>query len=60
VHVTHYYRKGEDLTHLMATHSHEHNHSALSHSHEPHVDPEKEHLREAHVHDHAQPSSSPG
>ena len=31
VHVTHYYRKGEDLTHLMATHSHEHNHSALSH-----------------------------
>jgi hypothetical protein len=28
--------------------------------HMPHRDAEKEHRREAHVHDHARPSGSPG
>jgi hypothetical protein len=28
--------------------------------HIPHIDAEEEHRREAHVHDHAHPSESPG
>ena len=36
-----------------------HNHPALKHVHIPHRDVEKEHRREAHVHDHARPAESP-
>jgi hypothetical protein len=32
----------------------------VSHTHEPHQDPDKEHPREAHIHDHASPAKSPG
>jgi hypothetical protein len=60
VHVTHYLPKGEDWTHLLSTHGHPHNHAALDHVHIPHNDVEKEHPREAHVHDHAHPTASPG
>lgn len=58
-HVTHYLHKGEDWTHLLSTHTHDHNHPPLDHVHIPHRDLEKEHRREAHVHDHAGPTSSP-
>jgi hypothetical protein len=58
-HVTHYLHKGEDWTHLLSTHSHDHNHPSLDHVHIPHRDMDKEHRREAHVHDHAGPTSSP-
>ena len=57
-HVTHYLRPGEDVVHLTASHEHAHNHPVLRHSHEPHQDLEKEHPREAHVHDHAQPAGA--
>jgi hypothetical protein len=58
-HVTHYLDDGKEWTHLTATHQHGHNHAAVSHSHEPHEDPAKEHGREAHIHDHEEPTSSP-
>jgi hypothetical protein len=58
-HVTHYLSGGQDWTHLTASHQHEHNHAALTHDHEPHEDPAQEHGREAHIHDHEQPTSSP-
>jgi hypothetical protein len=58
-HVTHYLRHGEEWAHLTANHDHEHNHAPLTHSHQPHEDPAKEHQREAHVHDHEQPARSP-
>ncbi|MGH2660531.1 MAG: hypothetical protein ACRDHS_12955 [Actinomycetota bacterium] len=58
-HVTHYLRNGQERVHLTATHDHEHNHPGLMHVHEPHEDPEKEHAREGHIHDHARPAASP-
>lgn len=58
-HITHYCRPGEDVTHLVATHEHSHNHPELTHEHEAHGDADKEHLREAHIHDHASPAQSP-
>jgi hypothetical protein len=55
-HVTHNYRAlTGTFEHLSSQHEHEHDHSALTHEHLPHEDFEKEHLGEAHVHDHAQP-----
>lgn len=57
-HVTRYCLPGEDMTRLMATHSHERNHPPVSRSHEPHEVPEKEHEREARVHDHTRPAAS--
>ena len=59
-HVTHYLRPGEDWAHLTASHTHEHNHPEVTHDHPQHEDPEKEHTREGHVHDHAEPARSPG
>jgi hypothetical protein len=59
-HVTHYLHQGENWGHLLSTHSHDHNHAGVDHVHIPHRDVEKEHRREAHVHDHARPSESPG
>jgi len=44
--------------HLTSLHTHEHNHSAISHAHLPHEDAEHEHLGEAHIHDHAHPAVS--
>jgi hypothetical protein len=44
----------------MSTHGHRHNHPAIEHVHIPHKDVDKEHPREAHVHDHAHPAASPG
>jgi hypothetical protein len=59
LHVTHYMVQGEQWAHLTATHDHEHNHAPLTHVHNPHVDEGKEHMREAHVHDHEHPAESP-
>jgi hypothetical protein len=59
-HVTHYLQHGREWEHLMATHDHRHNHPGVSHAHAPHVDPGKEHAREAHIHDHERPDQSPG
>jgi hypothetical protein len=59
-HVTHYLRHGQEWTHMASSHDHEHNHAALTHAHEPHQEPDKEHGREAPIHDHQQPASSPG
>jgi tRNA U34 2-thiouridine synthase MnmA/TrmU len=58
-HVTHYLHRGEDWAHLQSTHTHAHNHPELEHVHIPHQDLEKEHRREAHIHDHARPAASP-
>jgi hypothetical protein len=59
-HVTHYHHRGEDWTHLLSTHTHEHNHPEVEHTHIPHEDKAKEHRREAHIHDHGAPTGSPG
>jgi hypothetical protein len=59
-HVTHYLRRGTEWNHLMSTHDHEHNHAPVDHVHIPHEDVKKEHRREAHVHDHNRPDTSPG
>jgi hypothetical protein len=53
IHVTHYLHRGENWAHLLSTHTHEHNRAELEHVHIPHTDVEKEHRREAHIHDHA-------
>jgi hypothetical protein len=58
--VTHYLHRGENWVHLLSTHAHEHNHAAIEHVHIPHEDIDKEHRREAHVHDHASPAEPPG
>jgi hypothetical protein len=58
-HVTHYLRHGQQWEHLGTSHDHEHNHTAVIHAHQPHQDPDKEHGREAHIHDHEQPAQSP-
>jgi hypothetical protein len=58
-HVTHYLRHGDEVEHMTATHSHQHNHPGVTHAHQPHEDPAKEHPREVHVHDHAAPTESP-
>ncbi len=54
--MVHYLRHGSQWEHMAATHSHEHNHPALEHDHEPHVNAEAEYLRQAHTHDHATPT----
>ena len=59
-HVTHYLHQGENWGHLLSTHGHDHNHSEVEHVHIPHKNVENEHRREAHVHDHARPTESPG
>jgi hypothetical protein len=52
-HLSHYLHRGENWAHLLSTHTHKHNHAELEHVHIPHTDVEKEHRREAHVHDDA-------
>ena len=59
-HVVHYLTQGQEWTHLMATHDHEHNHPEVEHVHKEHDDPSKEHEREGHIHDHSSPAESPG
>jgi hypothetical protein len=55
-HVTHNWSEtAGTFEHLASKHSHEHDHAHLSHSHVGHVDFEKEHGSEAHIHDHDQP-----
>ena len=34
--MTYYLGDGEEWTHMTASHQHEHNHTALSHSHKAH------------------------
>jgi hypothetical protein len=57
-HVVHYLSHGKEWTHLMATHDLGHNHPPVEHIHQDLRTPE--HEREAHIHDHAHPSESPG
>ena len=60
-HVTHNYREMTGgFEHLSSEHEHEHDHAALTHSHYPHEDFEREHAGEAHVHDHAAPVEDDG
>jgi hypothetical protein len=56
-HVTHNHtgRTG-GFEHLSSSHAHEHDHLGLRHSHLPHQDFDREHIGEAHVHDHAAPA----
>lgn len=57
VHVTHYAHTGKrGVEHLTCTHRHEHNHAPVQHAHAPHEDVEREHRREAHVHNHEHPT----
>ena len=57
-HVTHNFnRMTGGFEHLMSSHSHEHDHAALHHSHVPHRNFDHEHAGEAHVHDHDHPVS---
>ncbi|HEV8626563.1 MAG TPA: hypothetical protein VG034_19125 [Acidimicrobiia bacterium] len=54
-HVTHNYNDASGgFVHLSSRHDHEHDHAPLSHAHYPHEDFEKEHVGEAHIHDHEQ------
>lgn len=57
-HVTHYLGHGQEWMHMTAVHEHEHNHAPLVHTHPAHEDMNKEHQREAHIHDHEQPTHS--
>jgi hypothetical protein len=59
IHITHYVRPGEETAHLTASHSHDHNHPALRHTHIAHENPDREHEREAHILDHERPERSP-
>lgn len=54
-HVTHYLRHGEEWAHLTCQHDHDHDHAATTHCHDAHENAKQEHLREAHIHDHAHP-----
>ncbi|MDA1348299.1 MAG: hypothetical protein O3A47_05465 [Chloroflexi bacterium] len=56
-HVTHVVGEGGKLDHRISTHSHEHNHSAVEHAHAAHVNAQKEHETEGHIHDHARPTT---
>ncbi len=55
LHVTHDLRHGDTWERELSRLEHEHNHAGVEHSHEAHADPEREHLQEAHVHDHGHP-----
>ena len=39
----HYLRHGTQWEHMAATHSHEHNHPAVEHDHEPHLNADAQH-----------------
>ena len=57
--MTHYLKSGEQVEHMTSAHAHEHNHAPVTHTHDAHEDPAKEHPRDAHIHDHAAPADSP-
>lgn len=58
VHITHHAKGGSaQIEHLVSTHSHEHNHAAVDHSHAPHRNVEQEHSHEAHIHNHEHPAT---
>ena len=61
-HVSHHHVGGlmTEWEHRTYWHTHDHNHNALTHSHDyGQADEEREHGKEAHVHDHAAPTQSP-
>jgi hypothetical protein len=61
-HVSHHHTggPGEEWEHRTYWHTHEHNHSPLTHSHDySRGEEEQHHAKEAHIHDHADPSHSP-
>jgi hypothetical protein len=61
-HVSHHHKGGVlgEWDHRTAWHTHAHNHAALTHSHDYSADDEaQEHGKEAHIHDHVAPTSSP-
>jgi len=59
-HVTHYTNASQlgGVDHLLSVHEHLHNHAAMEHAHLPHRNEDKEHRREAHIHDHSHPNDS--
>jgi len=64
-HVSHHHRGTvsgafAEWEHRTFWHTHEHNHALLIHGHDyEHGDEDAHHAREAHVHDHTDPSHSP-
>lgn len=62
-HVSHHHTGGlgDDFEHRAWWHTHAHNHNAITHSHDySQQDEEQHHAKEAHIHDHADPTESPG
>jgi hypothetical protein len=61
-HVSHHHTGGlnDDFAHRASWHTHAHNHAPLTHSHDySRTDEERDHDKEAHVHDHTAPTDSP-
>ena len=61
-HVSHHHtgRLGDDFEHRASWHTHVHNHAPLTHSHDySREDEERDHAKEAHIHDHTAPTESP-
>jgi hypothetical protein len=62
-HLTHHHKDGagSEWEHRTFWHTHPHNHNELVHSHDySHEAEDAEHGKEAHIHDHAAPTKSPG
>src|SRR5438874_6875275 len=61
-HVSHHHKDGVlgEWEHRTYWHTHEHNHTELTHSHDySQQDEEANHAKEAHIHDHTAPTTSP-
>jgi len=62
-HISHHHRDGllGEWEHRTYWHTHDHNHAELTHSHDySQQDEERDHGKEAHIHDHAAPIESAG
>lgn len=59
-HVSHHVTEAGAVKHRLSWHTHEPNHTELTHSHDyRQEDEERHHAKEAHIHDHAAPMESP-
>ena len=62
-HISHHHKGGllNEWEHRTYWHTPAHNHAPLTHSHDyDHENEEDEHAKEAHIHDHEAPTTSPG
>jgi hypothetical protein len=60
-HVSHHVEADGSVEHRTYWHTHLHNHGELTHSHDySQADEERDHAKEAHIHDHTAPTASPG